>query len=371
MTLSGLRGRGGGGFRTGRKWLSILEASRDDERRFVVGNGAEGEPGTFKDRAILRHNPYQVIEGLAIAALTVRATHAYLAVKASFTREVEILRRALVEMRAVGLAGDIPIPHILTNGPEWYRALGTWDSPGTMVFTVVGDVVRPGYAELELGTTIRNVIEQVGGGTHPGRSVKAVFSGVSNGVITPTTSTYRPPTRTSPRSAAGWARRGSSSTTTRPTWWRSPACSPGSCTSSHADNVVPASSTAAPSATRSNDWRGRRRRPRHRRARRRAADGDRPEPLLPPVELQTVVASILRELPEDFVTHLERTAAPPRPYRLPKIVDMSNGTVTYDPEPPPSNQTRQASRYDAPDDGRNRAMTSKACTAGAPAQAIP
>ena len=259
VTLSGLRGRGGGGFRTGRKWLSVLDASRDDERRFVVANGAEGEPGTFKDRAILRHNPYQVIEGLAIAAMTVRASQAFLAVKSSFTVEVEILRRALVEMRAAGLAGQTsrsasssartptcsvrrrrssrssraripsraatrhmstacsrqghrwagrltaeamlgvrrptrrssttsrpspPCPHILTNGAEWYRALGTWDSPGTMVFTVVGDVARPGYAELELGTTIRDVIEQVAGGPRPGRQIKAVFSGVANGVIT-------------------------------------------------------------------------------------------------------------------------------------------------------------------------------------------
>jgi NADH-quinone oxidoreductase subunit F len=66
------------------------------------------------------------------------------------------------------------VPHILTNGADWYRALGTWDSPGTMVFTVVGDVARPGYAEL--GTTIRDVIEQVGGGPRPGRQIKAVFS---------------------------------------------------------------------------------------------------------------------------------------------------------------------------------------------------
>ena len=118
VTLSGLRGRGGGGFRTGRKWLAVLDASRDDERRFVVGNGAEGEPGTFKDRAILRHNPYQVIEGLVIAALTVGASHAFLAVKASFTREVVTLRRALAEMRAVGLAGDVPISLVL--GPDSY-----------------------------------------------------------------------------------------------------------------------------------------------------------------------------------------------------------------------------------------------------------
>jgi NADH:ubiquinone oxidoreductase subunit F (NADH-binding) len=77
------------------------------------------------------------------------------------------------------------VPQILVNGPEWYRALGSWDSPGTMVFTVVGDVVRPGYAELELGTTVRDVITHVGGGTRPGRRVKAVFSGVAHGTPTP------------------------------------------------------------------------------------------------------------------------------------------------------------------------------------------
>ena len=118
VTLSGLRGRGGGGFRTGRKWLAVLVNARDSEQRFVVANGAEGEPGTFKDRAILRHNPYQVIEGLAIAALAVGASRAFLAVKASFTREVEILRQALIEMRGVGLAGDVPIR--LVRGPDSY-----------------------------------------------------------------------------------------------------------------------------------------------------------------------------------------------------------------------------------------------------------
>ena len=76
------------------------------------------------------------------------------------------------------------VPHILVNGAEWYRSLGTWDSPGTMVFTVVGDVVRPGYGEIELGTPVREIIDRVGGGTFPGRRVKAVFSGVSNGVLT-------------------------------------------------------------------------------------------------------------------------------------------------------------------------------------------
>jgi NADH:ubiquinone oxidoreductase subunit F (NADH-binding) len=290
VTLSGLRGRGGGGFRTGRKWLSVLEASRAGEPRFVVANGAEGEPGTFKDRAILRHNPYQVIEGLAIAAFVAGASHAYLAVKSTFTVEIEAVTKALAEMQAAGVAGDVPItlvlgpdsylfgeekallevvegedplprrdapylhglfasgpqtgwyahdgadaggeaanptivnnveslatvPHILANGAEWYRALGTWESPGTMVFTVVGDVVHPGYAELELGTPLREVIDRVGGGPRPGRRIKAVFSGVANGAI------------------AG--------------------DDLASSTSSRAASAAPASSTAAGSARRWNGW---------------------------------------------------------------------------------------------------------------------
>ena len=76
------------------------------------------------------------------------------------------------------------VPHIVARSAEWYRAMGTWDSPGTTVFTVVGDVVRPGFAEVELGTSVREVIERVGGGPLPGRRIKAVFSGVSNGVLT-------------------------------------------------------------------------------------------------------------------------------------------------------------------------------------------
>ena len=410
VTLSGLRGRGGGGFRTGRKWLSILDASRDDERRFVVGNGAEGEPGTFKDRAILRHNPYQVIEGLAIAALTVRATHAYLAVKASFSREVDILRRALIEMRAVGLAGDVPIslvlgpdsylfgeekallevvegedplprrdppylhglfasgpqmgwtahdggdtggdaanptivnnletlatvPHILANGAEWYRALGTWGSPGTMVFTVVGDVVRPGYGELELGTTIRQVIEQVGGGTHPGRSVKAVFSGVSNGVIT---SDHLDVPATYEDLAAIGSGLGSAGLIVYDDTADMVAVARLFARFLNVESCGQCGACKLHSGAISDTLE---------RLERGAAD-DRDIDLLGaglqmvtdqnrcylPVELQTVVASILRELPEDFVTHLERTPAPPRPYRLPKIVDMSNGTVTYDPTTAP------------------------------------
>jgi NADH-quinone oxidoreductase subunit F len=116
LAASGLRGRGGGGFPTGQKWAGIRDAGPG--LRFVVCNAAEGEPGTFKDRALLRHNPYQVLEGLAIAARTLGASGAYVAIKASYGREVERLRVALAEMDADGWFGDVPCT--LVEGPDEY-----------------------------------------------------------------------------------------------------------------------------------------------------------------------------------------------------------------------------------------------------------
>ncbi len=409
VTLSGLRGRGGGGFRTGRKWLSVLDAARDDERRFVVANGAEGEPGTFKDRAILRHNPYQVIEGLAIAALTVRASQAFLAIKSSFTVEVEILRRALAEMQAAGLSGDVPInlvlgpdsylfgeekalleviegedplprrdpphlhglfasgpqmgwsaheasdaageaanptivnnvetlaavPHILTNGAEWYRALGTWDSPGTMVFTVVGDVARPGYAELELGTTIRDVIEHVAGGPRPGRQIKAVFSGVANGVIT--ADQLNVPTTYEDLAAIGSGLGSAGLIVYDDTadmvavarmfarFLNVESCGQCGACKLHSGAISHTLSFVEQSVAEDRDLEelGA--------ALRMVTDQNR---CYLPVELQTVIASIMRAFPEDFVTHLEGAVPLPRLYRLPKIVDMAHGAVTYDTRSP-------------------------------------
>jgi NADH-quinone oxidoreductase subunit F len=258
---SGLRGRGGAGFPTGRKWASILAGGPEVGDRYAVGNGAEGEPGTFKDRMLMRRNPYQVVEGLAIAAATVDAVGVYLAVKASFEPEIEAVGRALREMSEAGLVGDVPItlvtgpeeylfgeekalleviegedplprlfpPYIhglftampqmgwsagidlssdgleipssnptlvnnvetlanvvpiLGRGAEWYRSMGTAESPGVAICTVVGDVQHAGVAEVELGTSLREVIDRIGGGPRPGRAIKAVLSGVANGVIT-------------------------------------------------------------------------------------------------------------------------------------------------------------------------------------------
>jgi NADH:ubiquinone oxidoreductase subunit F (NADH-binding) len=116
LDRSGLRGRGGAGFPTGRKWRTIAEAA--GRTRYVVCNAAEGEPGTFKDRAILRADPYQVVEGVAIAAFAMGAREAFIGLKASFTRERETVTRAVVEMEQAGFFDDLSVG--IVAGPEEY-----------------------------------------------------------------------------------------------------------------------------------------------------------------------------------------------------------------------------------------------------------
>lgn len=116
ISLSRLRGRGGGGFHTGRKWASVREAA--GSRRYAVCNAAEGEPATFKDRALIRANPWQVVEGLAIAALAVGADEAYLATKARFERERAALVGAVEAMGRAGLLDDLGVS--VVSGPDEY-----------------------------------------------------------------------------------------------------------------------------------------------------------------------------------------------------------------------------------------------------------
>ena len=116
LRTAGLRGRGGGGFPTGSKWTGVREAG--GSRRFVVCNGAEGEPATFKDRSILRRNPYAVVEGLVIAAFAIEAEGAYIAVKASFDAEIDALTRAITEMQTAGVCADCSIT--IVHGPDEY-----------------------------------------------------------------------------------------------------------------------------------------------------------------------------------------------------------------------------------------------------------
>jgi NADH-quinone oxidoreductase subunit F len=263
VDASGLRGRGGAGFPTGRKWRTVAAYETPDVPAIVAVNAAEGEPGSFKDRAIIRANPYRVIEGALIAACAVRADRVVIATKASFTREIERLRAAVGEVVAAGwaegvdvsvLAGpsaylygeetallevldgrqpfprvappwrrgvdevpvhpggavewpaavelvtpesDFPVapalvdnvetlanvPGILARGADWFREIGTAESPGSVVCTISGRTLRAGVAEVAMGTSFAQVIEHVGGGARPGRRLVAAVSGVANALI--------------------------------------------------------------------------------------------------------------------------------------------------------------------------------------------
>ena len=241
VTHSGLRGRGGGGFPTGVKWKGLFDT---EGTTYLVCNGAEGEPATFKDRFLIRNNPYRLLEGVAIAAHATGVEAAYVALKKNFEREVEIVERALDEMAGADALGAIPVrlrlgpdeylfgeekalmeviegkepmprmmppymlglfgephrpnptvsnnvetlcnvPQIVEWGADWFQEVGTERSPGTMLFTLVGDVRRPGVYELPLGTPLRTLLFDFGGGPLEGREFKAVVPGSSHAAITP------------------------------------------------------------------------------------------------------------------------------------------------------------------------------------------
>ena len=238
---AGLRGRGGAGFPTATKWRSCLElAAEYDCPVYLVANGAEGEPGTYKDRPLLARNPFLFLEGLLIARQAIRPAGVLVGVKASFEREIAALQAAQAEAAQAGWPGAeevvialgprdylfgeetglleviqgnpaLPrilgpyqeglyatdaspnptvvnnvetianLPRILGDGVDAYRAEGTGSSPGTMLFTVVGDVDAPGVYELAFGETLRTLLVDIAGA----HDVKAVYSGTSNAVITP------------------------------------------------------------------------------------------------------------------------------------------------------------------------------------------
>lgn len=260
LVAAGLRGRGGAGFPTGRKWAAVCDFESDVLAPTVVVNAAEGEPGTFKDRTLLRRNPYAVLEGALIAAYTVGASQVIVAVKRSFESEARALRRVIDELRDAGAVDGIdvtvfqgpdeylygeetalleaidgrpPFPRvappyrhgvrevreddsdepalvemaarehatvapptlvnnaetlahvaaILANGPDWFREVGTDASPGTIVCTVHGCTQRHGVGEFAMGTPLRDVIDELGGGARPGRSLVAAMSGVANALV--------------------------------------------------------------------------------------------------------------------------------------------------------------------------------------------
>jgi NADH-quinone oxidoreductase subunit F len=404
---SGLRGRGGGGFPTGQKWAGV--AAQSGGRRYLVCNGAEGEPGTFKDRALLRANPYQLVEGVAIAAFAIGAAEAFICLKASFRREIDAVTRAVQEFQAAGICVDckvtivagpdeylfgeekamleviegneplprwLPpylhglfatapqlgwqshdnaagptrggggsnptlvnnvetlsnIPHIVARGAEWFRSMGTAESPGTIVTTVVGDVVAPDVGEVEMGVPLRMVIDAVGSGLDARRSVKAVFSGVANAVVTARD-------LDAPVSYEGFRAIGSgmgsagfivyddttcmvdaayrfSRFLSIESCGQCPPCKLGSSAiTEHLERIE-----TGVGSDRDLDvitgWLG------------HVTDGSR---CFLASEEQIVVTSILRAFPQEFTEHIEHGRCPrPRRLPIPKLVDLADGRAVYD-----------------------------------------
>jgi NADH-quinone oxidoreductase subunit F len=237
LEASGLRGRGGAFFPTGRKWAFVPKPEALDKPHYLVVNADESEPGTFKDREIMLRVPFRFLEGCLIGAHAIAAKHVFVYIRGEYEREFEVLRSSLEQMHARGdLLGDVTIvlhrgagayicgeetalleslegkrgqprtkppfpaiaglyaaPTAVNNvesiatvtvvfelGAEEYAKIGVEGSTGTRVFSLSGDVVRPGNYELPHGITLRELIYDVGGGVPNGRSLKAVIPGGSS-----------------------------------------------------------------------------------------------------------------------------------------------------------------------------------------------
>ncbi len=247
MLEANLRGRGGAGFPAGRKWATVRALESD--KKYVLCNGDEGDPGAFMDRSIMEGDPHRVIEGMMIAAVTVGADEGYIYVRAEYPMAVERLRTAIQQARECGLLGhnilgsgfsfDIRInrgagafvcgeetaliasiegergfprvrppltvvkglfgkptvpnnvetyanvPSIILNGAKWYTGIGNAKSPGTKAFALTGNIQNTGLIEIPMGTTLREVIYDIGGGIRDGADFKAVqIGGPSGGCLT-------------------------------------------------------------------------------------------------------------------------------------------------------------------------------------------
>ncbi|MBC7092586.1 NADH-quinone oxidoreductase subunit NuoF [Candidatus Bipolaricaulota bacterium] len=244
---SGLRGRGGAGFPTGVKWSAVRLASGPE--KYVICNADEGEPGTFKDRLILEGDPHKLIEAMAIAAYAVGARTGIVYVRGEYKLSIARISRAIAQAREYGLLGprildtafsfDIEVrpgagayvcgeetalieslegkrgwprirppypvthglwgkptvvnnvetlanvPEILRRGAAWYRTLGTPTCPGTKVYTILGHVRFPGLVEVPMGTPLRTLVYELGGGLPEGRALKGLLIGGAAGAFLP------------------------------------------------------------------------------------------------------------------------------------------------------------------------------------------
>jgi len=245
VKASGLRGRGGAGFPTGLKWTFV---DNENWPHYVVPNADESEPGTFKDREIMEGNPFQFLEGVALAAFAIQANEAYIYLRGEFWQIAETLDQQIAELEADGLLGDnlfdtdyslrifthlgagayicgeetallesmegklgqprlrppfppsyglygkptvvnnvetlTNVPFIVSRGSDWYRSIGTEQSTGPKIFSLSGNVNKPGNYELPLGTPFRELIFEHGGGIPDGREIKAIMAaGASSSLI--------------------------------------------------------------------------------------------------------------------------------------------------------------------------------------------
>ena len=247
VTDSGLRGRGGGGFPTGRKWS--LCAPNKAPQKYVVCNADEGDPGAFMDRSILEGDPHCVIEAMAIAGYAIGATKGYVYVRAEYPIAVTRLQKAIDQAKEYGLLGknifdsgfdfDLEIrlgagafvcgeetalmtsiegnrgeprprppfpavkglyasptvennvetfaniPQIILNGADWFKTMGTERSKGTKVFALGGKIKHTGLVEIPMGTTLRHIIDDIGGGIPNGKKFKAAQTGGPSGGCIP------------------------------------------------------------------------------------------------------------------------------------------------------------------------------------------
>ena len=243
ILTSGLRGRGGGGFPAGRKWESVRK--QDSDTKYVVCNGDEGDPGAFMDRSVMEGNPHSVLEGMMIAGVAAGAHEGYIYVRAEYPLAVSRLKTAIAKAEEFGLLGEnilgsgfdfrlhvnqgagafvcgegsaltasiegkrgMPrtkpprtvehglwakptilnnvetfanVPGIIREGAGWYRSIGTEKSPGTKAFALTGNVNNTGLIEVPMGTTIREVVFDIGGGIRDGKKFKAVQIGGPSG----------------------------------------------------------------------------------------------------------------------------------------------------------------------------------------------
>ena len=247
ITEAGLRGRGGGGFPAGTKWSQV--ARQKATPKYIVCNGDEGDPGAFMDRSVMEGDPHKMLEGMMIAGVACGASEGYIYVRAEYPLAVSRLRTAIAQAEELGLLGDNILgtefsfrihinrgagafvcgegsaltasiegkrgmprvkpprtvehglfdkPTVLNNvetfanvadiirrGSKWYRGIGTEKSPGTKAFALTGNVVNTGLIEVPMGTTLREIIFDIGGGIRDGKKFKAVqIGGPSGGCLT-------------------------------------------------------------------------------------------------------------------------------------------------------------------------------------------